>query len=126
VILLDTHAWVWWVADKARLSRVAKARLDKEDQLAISDISLWEVATLVAKGRLLLDRDPTDWLIQASSGVEIIPIRPPIAVRSTQLGRSFHGDPADRLIVATAILENASLVTRDEKIRAFPGVTSIW
>jgi PIN domain nuclease of toxin-antitoxin system len=128
VIVLDTHAWVWWVADRPRLSRKARAAIEGDGRLAISGISLWEVATLVSKGRLRLDRDPTDWLTQASAlpGLEVVPIRPPIAVLSTQLGRAFPGDPADRLVVATAILEAAPLVTKDERILGYQGVRAIW
>ena len=83
---------------------------------------------LVSKGRLRVDRDLREWLEEASSfpTLEVIPVRPSIAVRSTQLGREFQGDPADRLIAATAIVESARLVTKDEQIRAYPAVTSIW
>jgi PIN domain nuclease of toxin-antitoxin system len=128
MIVLDTHAWVWWAADAARLSGAAKKAIEADPRRAISAISLWEVATLVSKGRLLLDRDPREWLEAASTldGLEVIPLRPAIAVRSTQLGRAFHDDPADRLIVATAMAEGARLVTKDARIRAYAGVTSIW
>ena len=126
--ILDTHAWIWWVADRARLSRKAKAAIENDRRLGVCDISLWEVAMLVAKGRLSVDRDLREWIEQASAvpGIEIIPIRPSIAVRSTQLGRNFHGDPADRLIVATALVESAKLVSKDEEIRRYPAVVTIW
>jgi PIN domain nuclease of toxin-antitoxin system len=128
VIVLDTHAWVWWAADRARLSRRARSAIESERRLAVSDVSLWEVAMLVAKGRLRLDRSPTDWLEHAASldRLEVVPIRPGIAVRSTQLGHAFQGDPADRLIVATALVEGASLVTKDDRIRTAAAVTTVW
>lgn len=128
MIVLDTHAWVWWVADAAKLSAAARKAIEGDPRRAISSISLWEVATLVSKGRLLLDRDAREWLEAASSvdGMEVVPLRPAIAVRSTQLGRVFHDDPADRLIVATAMTESARLVTKDARIRAYPGVVSVW
>jgi PIN domain nuclease of toxin-antitoxin system len=128
VIVLDTHAWVWWAADRVRLSRRARAALEAERRLAISDVSLWEVAMLVAKGRLRLDRAVDDWLDQASrlDRLDVLPIRPAIAVRSTHLGHAFQGDPADRIIAATAIAEGAALVTKDDRLRASPAVTTIW
>jgi PIN domain nuclease of toxin-antitoxin system len=128
VIVLDTHAWVWWAADRSRLSRRARSAIEAERRLAISDVSVWEVAMLVAKGRLRLDRSATDWLEHAAAldRLEVVAIRPGIAVRSTQLGHAFQGDPADRLIVATALVEGASLVTKDDRIRASPAVATIW
>lgn len=126
--LLDTHVWIWWVADRARLSRKAAHAIELAKRLAICDVSLWEAAMLIAKGRLLVDRDPREWLEQASAAprLEVVPIRPIIAVRSTQLGHAFHGDPADRLIVATALVEGAPLVTKDERIRGWTAVQTIW
>ena len=126
--LLDTHAWIWWVADRAKLSRKAAHAIGEAKRLAICDVSLWEAAMLIAKGRLLVDRDPRDWLEQASAapGLDVVPIRPIIAVRSTHLGHAFHGDPADRLIVATALVEGAPVVTKDERIREYEAVQSIW
>lgn len=128
MIVLDTHVWVWWAADKEKVSKPARAAIEEEDRRGVSAISLWEVATLVSKGRLLLDRDPKEWLESAIAleGFEVVPLRPSIAVRSTQLGRTFQGDPADRLVVATAIAEGARLVTKDAQIRAYPGVVSVW
>ena len=128
MILLDTHAWVWWAADRAKLSAAARAAIAAEDERGISGISLWEVATLAANGKLILDRDLKDWIegALASAQVRVVPIRADIAVRSTRLGHAFHGDPADRLIVATAISEAARLVTKDAKIRSYAGVESVW
>jgi PIN domain nuclease of toxin-antitoxin system len=128
MIVLDTHAWVWWAADRGKLSRKARAAIESERRRAIADISVWEVAMLIAKGRLRVDRDPAEWLGHASAleNLEVIPIRPAIAIRSTQLGHSFQGDPADRLVVATALAEGASLVSKDDRIRGYPPVTTIW
>ncbi len=128
VILLDTHAWVWWVADRKRLSKPALRAIEAEKRRAISDVSLREVASLVSKGRLLIDRELREWLEAATAAaeIEIVPIRPSIAARSVQLGREFHGDPADQIIVATAVVDAIPLVTKDDKIRAYPAVTTIW
>lgn len=128
MIVLDTHAWVWWAADRNKLSAAARAAIEGDARRGVSAISLWEVAMLASNGKLLLDRDPADWLHAAAAldGVEIVALRPDIAVRSTRLGRAFHGDPADRLIVATAIAESAKLVTKDAQIRACSGVDTVW
>ena len=128
MILLDTHAWVWWVADRKKLSKPALRAIEAEKRRAICDVSLREVASLVSKGRLLIDRELREWLEAATSAaeIEIVPIRPSIAARSVQLGREFHGDPADQIIVATAVVDAIPLVTKDEKIRAYPGAVTIW
>ena len=128
MILLDTHAWVWWVADRKKLSKPALRAIESEKRRAISDVSLREVAALVSKGRLLIDRELREWLeaATAAAAIDVIPIRPSIAARSVQLGREFHGDPADQIIVATAVVDAIPLVTKDDKIRAYRGVTSIW
>lgn len=83
---------------------------------------------LVERRRLELDRSVMDWLSDALDldGVEVLPLTIDIAVRSTRLGREAPADPADRLIVATALMHGAPLVTRDERIRTFAGVTTIW
>jgi PIN domain nuclease of toxin-antitoxin system len=108
--------------------RRARSAIEAERRLAVSDVSFWEVGMLVAKGRLRLDRSATDWLEHAAAidRLEVVAMRPGIAVRSTQLGHAFQGDPADRLIVATAIVEGACLVTKDDRIRASSAVTTIW
>jgi PIN domain nuclease of toxin-antitoxin system len=128
VTVLDTHAWLWWVSADAKLSRAADKAIRSTKAIGICAISCLEVATAVAKGRVLLDRDPLEWMQQALSleRVELLAISPAIAVKATQLGRGFHGDPADRLIVATTILEAATLVTKDERIRGYPAVTTVW
>ena len=83
---------------------------------------------MVAKGRISLDRDPLDWLEQAVAvrKVELLPLTPAVSVKATQLGNDFPGDPADRVITATAILESAPLITKDSKIRDYAGVNTVW
>lgn len=80
-----------------------------------------------AKGRILLDRSPLEWIEQALDlpKVELVPLTPAIAVQASHLGQ-FHGDPADRVIVASAILESAHLVTKDKTIRTYPAIATIW
>ena len=106
----------------------ARSRIDSETRIGVSAISCLEVATLVAKGRISLDRDTLEWLEAALAmrKVELIPLTPPIAVKATQLGDDFPGDPADRVIAATSILESAPLVTKDSRIRDSPAVNTIW
>ena len=81
-----------------------------------------------ARGRIELDRPPLAWLEEALAlpRVELVPLTPAVAVRASRLGRDFPGDPADRVIVATALLESAVLVTRDSRIRDYPGVETVW
>jgi PIN domain nuclease of toxin-antitoxin system len=128
MIVLDTHAWLWWASDQTRLSPAALRAIKGAKRLrAVAAISAWEVAMLVAKGRIELDRDPLTW-IQDALGldkVELMPLAPGIAVRSSQLALP-HGDPADRLIAATALELSCPLVTRDERLRAAPGLKTIW
>ncbi len=83
---------------------------------------------LVERQRLELDRDIGDWLSDALAleGVEVVPLTAEIAVRSTRLSQGFHGDPADQLVVATAVVLGAPVVTRDERIQSYSGVRTIW
>ena len=128
MIVLDTHAWIWWASDPDRLSQKALKTIDTAGRLAVAAISCWEFAMLVEKGRIAVDRNPVDWMEQSFDdlGIELLPLTPVVAVRSAQLGRGFDGDPADRQIVATSLVHSASLITRDEKIRDFKPVETIW
>ena len=128
MIVLDTHAWVWWISKPSELSRAARNRIGGETRIGVSAISCLEVATAVAKGRISLDRDPLSWLEQALAlpKMELLPLTPAIAVKATQLGSDFPGDPADRIIAATSILESAALVTKDSRIRDYAAVNTLW
>ena len=127
MIVLDTHAWLWWVSDPDRLGRAARKQLEASDRIGVASVSCFEVAAAAAKGRISLDRGALDWLHQAIAlpRLELLPLTPAIAVKATELGK-FHGDPADRLIVATALLESAPLVTKDRRIRKYQAVVTIW
>ena len=127
MIVLDTHAWLWWASEPSRLGRAARKHLEAADRIGVASVSCFEVAAAAAKGRISLDRGALDWLHQAIAlpRVELLPLTPAIAVKATELGR-FHGDPADRLIVATALLESAPLVTKDRRIRKYQAVVTIW
>lgn len=127
MIVLDTHAWIWWASEPARLGRRGRAAIDAADRIGVPAVCAFEVAAAVSRGRITLDRAPLEWIEQALAlpHVELLPLSPPVAVKATQLG-AFHGDPADRLIVATAVLAGATLVTKDQNIRAYGAVSSIW
>jgi PIN domain nuclease of toxin-antitoxin system len=119
--VLDTHAWIWWVHADPRLGPRTGAALDAlpaDDRPAVCDISLWEVAMLVALGRLSLDESLESWLEAAADPrtVRIIPVTPAIAAELARLPDGFQRDPADRLIVATCRVLGLPLVTRDRAI----------
>ncbi|MHB8533782.1 MAG: type II toxin-antitoxin system VapC family toxin [Solirubrobacteraceae bacterium] len=129
VILLDTHAWLWWVAAPDRLSPSARQTLADASTVGISTFSVFELATLVRRKRISLDRDLRDWVRRALSEerVEAIAPGPEIALAAAQLDRDeFPGDPADRLIFATARTLEAPLLTRDRRIRAFAPDATVW
>ena len=128
MIVLDTHVWLWWLSEPSLLSKNASREIEKADRIGICSISCFEVAIAVAKGRISIDRGILDWLetALAQPRVELLQITPRIAARASQLGTAFHGDPADRLITATAMMESVPLVTKDARIRKYPGVPSIW
>jgi len=122
-LVVDTHVWLWSVLEDAqRLTGAASRRLRRATAAAVPAIAQWEAALLVAGGRLALDRPARDW-ISAAAALEpfsIAPLRPEIAVVAAYLQREgFHGDPADRMIYATARVLDAPLLTADRRIHAF-------
>jgi len=129
VILLDTHALVWSVADSKRLTRRAAAAIRQAQRaggLAISAITLWELASLVARGRIQAYGTVDATVRLLIEGIAVKPITPEIADLSTQFPDDYSRDPADRLIGATARAEGVPLVTRDENIRKSPLLRTIW
>lgn len=126
MIVVDTHIWIWWVHDDANLPSSARVLLEASEQtgIGVSAISCWEVAKLVEYQRLILPCPPSDWLTQALAypGVRLLDLSPRICVESTMLPGSFHRDPADQIIVATARVFDVPLVTVDAKILAYPHV----
>ncbi len=126
--ILDTHAWIWSVSEPARLGRGARRVLERARRVGVPAICCLEVAALAARGRITLDRPPLEWLQDALGmpRVELIALSPAVAVKAAGLPSSFPGDPADRLIVATALVEAGTLVTKDERIQRSSLVPTVW
>lgn len=121
-LLLDTHALLWWQAKSKKLSRRAAREIARADVLLVSSISCWEVATLLAEGRIQLDRTIDAWLEDMASDdtIDLVPLTPRAAIQAFALEvGGFHGDPADRLIYATAADLMVPLVTADTRIHDF-------
>jgi len=129
-VLLDTHVWLWWLLGSERLRPQERRSLDRlaaSGSSHIAAMSLWEAQMLHAKGRLALDRPFKTWLREAASPavVEILPLDVEVVIALHQLPVGFHGDPADRLIVATGLAHGLVLATHDQAIRS-SGVITIW
>jgi PIN domain nuclease of toxin-antitoxin system len=126
VIVLDTHVWIWWVHGDAALTASTRALLDASEQggVRVSAISCREAAKLVERQRLSLPCPVSSWIQQALAypGVRLLDLSPRVCVESAQLPAPFHRDPADQIIVATARVFDAPLVTADAKILTYPHV----
>ena len=129
MIVLDTQAWLWWLSAPAKLSRRASRAIEGADLVGVCTISAWEVATLVERGRIALDRDVRTWIDQALARERVhpLPLTVDVAIDAVLLPRDgFGGDPADRIIYATAARSESPIVTRDERMRAFDSARALW
>lgn len=129
MVVLDTHVWLWWTADPTKLSLPAQDAIDHADRIGIATISCWEVTMLAEAGRIELDRSTGAWIEQALADVrtQSLPLTSTVAVQAALLGREgFVGDPADRIVYATARNAGARLVTRDRSLRKFDPRATIW
>jgi len=123
-LLLDTHIWVWSLAEPERLSKKVSSTLQSAgSELWLSPISVWEVLLLTEKGRIKLDRPPEHWINEAfvSSPLRDAPLNREVAIESRRL-RLPHEDPADRFIAATARVYDLTLVTADERLFRIHGL----
>lgn len=125
--VLDTHAVLWIAEDSARLSARVRtlARTHSGESFGIAAISLLEIARKAHDGEIILRPDPADWLDDLAHRFEVLPVTPQVAWRSVGLDWA-HRDPADRLIVATALEHKRTLVTHDKEIARWGGVPVLW
>jgi PIN domain nuclease of toxin-antitoxin system len=130
VILVDTHVVVWLAFDQAQLSQKARAAIDdarrNSDGLAISDITLLELAKLASKGRIRLNISLESFLREIEARFIILPISGRACVRALGLPAAYPKDPADRIIAGTALVEGLSLLTADRAIRRSRALPTIW
>jgi PIN domain nuclease of toxin-antitoxin system len=131
MILLDTCAIIWDALDPSKLSRAAKEAIEQahsHNALIMSDISLWEVAMLVKKGRLTVSASSTDILnlFLQSRSISVQSISPEIAELSVHFGAELNNDPTDRIIAATAVIHNARLVTADKNMLDNKLLDTVW
>ncbi len=130
MLLLDTHAWIWAPSATELLSPKAERIIKSTptDQRAIASISIWEFSMLVSRRRIHVKIAPEQWLENAihRNGLQIFNITPNVAIESCHLPGTFHNDPADRIIVATARIFNLTITTKDKKIINYPHVNAVW
>ena len=130
MILVDTHVVIWLAFDQDQISRKARTAIDNArknaDGLAISDITLLELATLATKGRIRLDISLESFLQEVESRFVVLPISGRACARAMGLPSTYPKDPADRMIGATALVEGLSLLTADRAIRRSRAVQTIW
>jgi PIN domain nuclease of toxin-antitoxin system len=128
VIVVDTHTWLWWLNGEATLSAPARGAIDRADTVGVATISAMEVAALVHRERITLDTEARPWVARALAleRVRELPLTAEIAVEAGSFGSDFVGDPADRIIYATAIVTGSKLVTRDRFLRSYDPARTIW
>jgi len=131
-VLLDTHVVLWWQAGGARLTRAAVRAIETADEILVSPLTCWEIATLQRLGRIALDREPGRWIrdLLATERIASAALTPEAAAWAGGLASTFPGDPIDRLLYGTARDLRVPLVTKDDRMHAAAGsfgdVRIIW
>ena len=127
-MLLDTHSFIWHTSARSMLSAAAAKAIEDADRLLVSAITPWEIAIKAAKGKLELDRPTRDWMRMALSHwkVELLPLDPEVSIRSVEVRELLNRDPADCIIVATALHYGVPIITRDATMARFPLIRAIW
>jgi len=130
MLVLDTHVAIWVLADSTRLSKRAAQAIDDARKQAsgvfVSDVTLCEIAGLIARKRLAMQVSPESFLEEVEARFTILPINRHVAARSVQLPSTYPKDPMDRIIGATALVEGCPLVTADHRIQRAKAVKTIW
>jgi PIN domain nuclease of toxin-antitoxin system len=128
VIVLDTHAWIWYASEDSKLSKQAKGRISRANSLGVHPVSCWEVAMLSNAGRLKLSVEVSEWIDHALERpkIALLPFTPASAIRAAGLGGSFPGDPADRFIVGMALELGVPVITKDQRIIDWGRVETVW
>jgi PIN domain nuclease of toxin-antitoxin system len=127
-VLLDSHVVHWWSAEPDRISAAAAKAIAQADELAVADISWFELAWLARHERIAVTIPIASWLGRLAAQVRTIGVTPAIATAAVDLPSSFSGDPADRLIYATAVEKGWRLITKDRKLRSHrgPQAVALW
>jgi len=128
VIVIDTHTWLWWVNDETALSTPARRAIDGADTVGVPTISAMEVAALVSRGKITLEAGARTWIGHALALDRVVelPLDAHVAIEAGSFGADFVGDPADRIIYATAIVTGSKLVTRDRFLRRYDPLRTVW
>lgn len=127
-VLLDSHVVHWWSAEPGKLSRTASREIDAADELAVASITWFELAWLAEHDRIRVTVPVRSWLEELAAEVRTVGTTPAVAATAVALPASFPGDPADRLIYATAIEQGWKLVTKDHRLREHrsPRPIAVW
>jgi PIN domain nuclease of toxin-antitoxin system len=127
-ILVDTHVLLWWSVAPDRLSPRATRAIESADEVALAAVSYWELAWLAGHGRVRVSLPLRAWLADLSRGIRTAALTPVIAACAAELPATFPGDPADRLIYATAVEHGWRLVTKDGRLHAHDpgGAVVLW
>jgi PIN domain nuclease of toxin-antitoxin system len=127
-VLLDTHVLHWWASEPDRLSAPATRAIESAEELAVSAITWYELGWLARHDRISVAIPLRSWLLELAVGLRTVPITPPIAATAVELPDSFPGDPADRMIYATAVERGWELVTKDRRLHnhRHPRPVAIW